>query len=97
MSFAEIHGQVIEWARERNILKDSNHEHQMKKLEEEFNELRTTSNKFEIIDGIGDMMIVLTILAYFVGTTLDSCYRKAYFQIKDRKGKMVDGLFVKDE
>lgn len=97
MSFAEIHGAVITWARERNILTGSSFEDQLTKLKEELKELDDARNRPEIVDAIGDMMVVLTILAYFTGTTLDICYRKAYFKIKDRKGEMVDGIFVKEK
>lgn len=97
MSFAEVQGLVLAWAEEKGLLKQSNYEAQLEKLKEEFTELYTAPNKVGVIDGIGDMMIVLTLMAYFQGTSLDICYRKAYWVIKDRKGKIVDGKFVKDD
>lgn len=48
-------------------------------------------------DAIGDIMVVLTIIAAQCETSLAACYEHAYQQIKDRKGKMVNGVFVKEE
>ena len=50
-----------------------------------------------IKDDIGDMVVVLTIIAKQSGTTLQECLAHAYNDIKDRKGRMVDGVFVKEE
>lgn len=36
-------------------------------------------------------------IASLLGFTLDECVEHAWNQIKDRKGKMVNGLFVKEE
>lgn len=49
-----------------------------------------------IIDGIGDMTVVLIILADMFGLSHTECLAYAYNQIKDRKGKMENGTFVKD-
>jgi len=60
----------------------------------------------EVIDGIGDMyvtIILFTALAskltkVYLDKEIDSvdCLQAAYDEIKGRTGKMVDGLFVKD-
>lgn len=39
----------------------------------------------------------LTVLAYRLGTNLEECLSAAYDVIKDRKGKMINGVFVKEE
>ena len=48
-------------------------------------------------DSIGDVFVVLTIIATQLGWSIEECVQTAYEEIKDRKGKMVDGLFVKEE
>ena len=50
----------------------------------------------EIVDGIGDCVVVLTNLAELVDTSIEDCIEAAYDGIKDRKGKMVNGTYKKD-
>jgi hypothetical protein len=47
-------------------------------------------------DAIGDIAVVLQVIASQIGTTLTECQELAWQEIKDRRGKMVDGVFVKD-
>ena len=49
-----------------------------------------------VMDGIGDAIVVLTILAAQHGVNIEACIAMAYDEIKDRKGKMIDGVFVKE-
>jgi NTP pyrophosphatase (non-canonical NTP hydrolase) len=49
----------------------------------------------EIRDAIGDMVVVLTNLAHLEGVTIEKCIDDAYGVIAARKGKMVNGTFVK--
>ena len=51
----------------------------------------------EIIDAIGDMVVVLTNLAHLNGLHIETCIASAYNEISQRKGKMVDGTFVKGQ
>jgi hypothetical protein len=51
----------------------------------------------EVIDGIGDMVVVLTNLAELIGTPIEECIARAYDVIAKRTGKMVNGTFAKDE
>ena len=72
---------------------------QVTKLDEELNELCSailTNDDDEIIDAIGDMTVVLTLMAELVGTKIEDCLKAAYVEIAGRTGKMVDGVFVKD-
>ncbi len=72
----------------------------MLKLTEELGELAgaiAKSKEHEVVDAIGDCVVVLTILAAQSGITIEECISKAYDEIKDRKGKMVNGVFVKEE
>ena len=47
-------------------------------------------------DAIGDIFVVLTILSMQIGYSIESNVEIAYDEIKDRKGKMIDGVFVKE-
>jgi len=49
-----------------------------------------------VIDDIGDIIVVLINIAERNGLTLWECMYHAYNDIKYRKGKMVDGVFVKE-
>lgn len=59
-----------------------------KTLENSYNE--------EVVDGIGDMLVTIIILAELCGFDSVSCLSAAYEEIKDRKGEMRNGLFVKE-
>lgn len=48
------------------------------------------------IEGLGMVTENLTVLAYRLGTNLEECLAAAYDVIKDRKGKMINGVFVKE-
>jgi hypothetical protein len=50
----------------------------------------------EAIDGIGDCVVVLTNLAELIGEPIEQCIEQAYYEIKNRTGKMVNGTFKKD-
>ena len=50
----------------------------------------------KVMDGIGDMVVVLTILAAQHGVDIEQCIALAWDEIKDRKGRMIDGVFVKE-
>ena len=164
---------IVQWAHDRNIIEGSSIYDQTKKLVEEMGEFFNGINKGKpavIVDSIGDMAVVLTILEaihyreqgspiefrnhlnmkgsiYLEGevvtiekteadiamltsgmltdavrydqrNTIDiieglwdalyhytklthidlyDCVKSAYDEIKDRKGKLVDGVFIKDE
>jgi NTP pyrophosphatase (non-canonical NTP hydrolase) len=50
---------------------------------------------YEVKDAIGDMVVVLTNLAALEGMQIENCIDAAYGEIANRKGKMVNGTFVK--
>lgn len=91
---------IIQWASDRNILKGSTRKDQMVKLVEEIGELAggiARGNEDKVKDSIGDALVVLTIIAEQSGTSIVECLDLAWNEIKDRKGKMVDGIFIKEE
>ena len=90
---------IRDWAKERGIYEKGNIDTQFKKLIEEVNELKQgleNENDEEIIDAIGDCVIVLTNLANFIDVDIEYCINIAYKVIKNRKGKIINGTFVKD-
>jgi NTP pyrophosphatase (non-canonical NTP hydrolase) len=91
---------IRDWAHARNLIAGSTQQAQMLKLTEEVGELArgiAKSQLYTVKDAIGDCGVVLTILAAQHGLTLHQCLEAAYEQIKDRKGQMVNGVFVKDK
>lgn len=93
------HDLIRRWADDRNLIEGSNPKQQFIKLSEEMGELASALGKGtrpDIIDAIGDMAVVLTIIASQIGTSFEHCVDCAYSEIKDRKGRMVDGIFVKE-
>jgi len=88
---------VILWHRDRNLIEGSTDAAQHTKLVEEVKELETNILLSQpVIDDIGDCMVVLINIAERNGLSLFDCLSHAYNDIKDRKGKMVDGVFVKE-
>ena len=93
----ELEQKVIQWAQDRNLIKGSNPESQMLKLIEEVGELASDiAKRRDVKDSIGDSLVVLTLIARQQGTNLEECYNLAYNEIKDRKGRMINGTFVKE-
>ena len=97
---SELVALIQNWAWDRNLIEGSTPDDQMLKLMEEVGELAGGFCKYKadvIKDSIGDVFVVLTIIAAQMGWSIEECVQTAYEEIKDRKGKMVDGIFVKDE
>ena len=90
---------IREWAKERGLYDKGDGKTQTLKLMEEAGEICRAvlkDNKDDVIDGIGDCVVVLTNLAYLTGTNIEHCIDTAYNEIKDRTGKMDNGTFKKD-
>ena len=90
---------IREWANERGLYDKGDPKTQALKLIEEVGETCKAvlnNDQEEIIDGIGDCVVVLTNLAHLVDTPIEECIEAAYNEIKSRKGKMVNGTFKKD-
>ena len=87
------------WAKDRGLYDKGNSHTQYVKLQEEAGELAQAilkQDRPEIIDAIGDMVVVLTNLAHLEGFTIEDCIDSAYTEIAMRKGKMLNGTFVKE-
>ena len=90
---------IREWADHRGIYDEGDQKTQYVKLMEEAGEVGRAILKDdlpEIKDGIGDMVVVLTNLAELSGLTIEECIESAYDTISKRKGKMINGTFVKN-
>lgn len=97
---------VENWGEERGLLNvekftqdliDTNA--QTLKLMEEVGELAKAvayRDEQSLKDGIGDCAVVLIILAAQYGLTFEQCLDHAWDEIKERTGKLEDGLFKKD-
>lgn len=90
---------IRRWAEDRNLIEGSDPFRQSVKLFEELGELAAgiARNKGEaVMDGIGDAVVVLTILAAQHNMRIEDCIAAAWDEIKDRRGRMVDGVFLKE-
>jgi NTP pyrophosphatase (non-canonical NTP hydrolase) len=90
---------IREWARERGLYDGGDSKTQALKLVEEVGETCRAilkQDKTEIIDGIGDCVVVLTNLAELNNVSIEDCIDAAYDEISNRTGKMVNGTFKKD-
>ena len=97
LSLKDLIFMTVQWAHDRNLIHGSDVKSQCLKLVQEVGELSDSiCKKRSPIDDIGDCLVVLTIIAEQSNLTLEECMRHAYNDIKDRKGKMVDGIFVKE-
>lgn len=87
---------VQQWGRNKDI---NNPAKQYMKVIEEMGELSESYNKnhpSELKDAFGDVQITLIILAGLMGVDYEEALQEAYGVIKDRQGKSVDGVFIKD-
>ena len=87
------------WANDRGLYDGGDPKTQALKLVEEVGETCRAilkQDKPEIIDGIGDCVVVLVNLAELTGTPIEDCIQAAYDEIKNRTGKMNNGTFKKD-
>lgn len=97
LSFENLITNVKIWSKDRNLDQaDSNR--QLLKLEEELGELTQGHLKRrpeQVTDSLGDMLVVMTIYCQQNGLNLHDCFSDAYNEITNRKGKTVDGVFIK--
>jgi NTP pyrophosphatase (non-canonical NTP hydrolase) len=101
MKFDELIENVKGWAEDKDILKVENAPKQLMKVMEELGEtagaIAKSKQTDEIMDGIGDTFVTLIILSYQLGLEPAQCLERTWNEIKDRTGKTVNGVFVKNE
>lgn len=99
-TFDELIGNVYQWAKEKDLLKPENAPKQFMKCIEEFGETASAINKRhydQIKDGVGDTFVTVIILCLQLGLTPQEALASAWDEIKNRKGKTINGVFVKNE
>lgn len=96
-SLIEDVNNIKKWHHDRNLIEGSDDKSQFAKLIQEAGELSDNICKGkDIRDDIGDMIVVLINIAERNDISITECVRQAWDDIKDRKGRMVDGVFVKE-
>ncbi len=96
----KVFDNIRQWAKEKGILDSGDSKTQYIKLQEESGELAKAllnKDREEIIDAIGDIVVVLTNLAELENLKIEDCIDSAYNVIKERTGTMRNGTFVKNE
>lgn len=92
--------EVIKWSEDRNQLQTITIEKMVFKFLEELGEFSRhciRRNKPAVEDALGDMYVILVQIAYLCGFSFNECAWKAYEEIKDRKGVLINDMFVKEE
>ena len=101
MTFDELIENITQWADDKGILVPDNAPKQSMKIMEELGEtmgaILKGKNTDEVIDGIGDILVTVIILSKQLGLDPTECLESAWNEIKDRKGKTVNGTFIKEE
>lgn len=101
---AKLIDKINHWADERN-LKQADPKIQWMRITEEVGEIRDvllkptkfTEPQAALKDAIGDTLVTIIVLAHQLDLDVTECLSIAYDEIKNRKGKMVNGTFVKEE
>jgi NTP pyrophosphatase (non-canonical NTP hydrolase) len=100
MSYAEVEMRVIQWAEARKIIPNATSQTQLLKTVSEIGELADAiikRDRAQIIDGLGDVLVTLIIVAALEDLDLTRCLESAYAEIKNRKGTLLpSGVFVKE-
>ena len=100
MSYESTEIDVVRWGEARGIIQNSDSKTQLLKAFSEMGELAdaiTKRNRDAIIDGLGDVLVCLTMVAAIEDVDVKHCFASAYDQIKDRKGYLnKEGVFIKD-
>lgn len=89
---------IAYWHEDRNLLEGSTDKDQYMKLIQECGELSDNICKGNALsDDIGDIIVVLINIAERNNLTIQQCLEQAWNDIRDRKGVMRDGVFIKEE
>ena len=97
INFEEFTNNLKRWAEERDLLTKDPHV-QFTKIVEELGETSAAYNKqkhTELVDSIGDLLVTIVVFAHQVGIDPQEAYNYAWKQIANRKGKTVNGVFIK--
>lgn len=97
-NFDELRANITAWATERNLIPGDPMAQAGKTLEEvaELVIALNAKDREEVVDAYGDIMVTLIVGMGQQGIVPEEALAKAWDVIKDRKGKMVNGVFVKE-
>lgn len=103
-TFSDLITKINHWADERN-LKQADPKIQWMRVTEEVGEIRDvllkptkfTEPQAALKDAIGDTLVTIIVLAHQLDLDVTECLSIAYEEIKSRKGKMINGTFIKEE
>lgn len=88
---------VMRWHYDRNTIHGGTNIQQLPKLLEEMGELAgNLARGRDRKDDYGDILVVLLGMMERDGLTMYECLLRSYSDIKDRKGRMEDGIFIKE-
>ena len=99
-SYETLPRKIINRFTKIGIVKPENAKTQFMKVTEELGELAEGINKDkpeQVKDSLGDVLVTLILLAEDLNLNLLDCLNFAWGEIKDRKGEVKDGTFVKEE
>lgn len=99
-SYETLARKIISRFTKIGIVSADNAKTQFMKVTEELGELAEGINKDkpqQIKDSLGDVLVTLILLAEDLNLNLLDCLNSAWGEIKDRKGEVKDGSFVKEE
>lgn len=97
--FETLQQNVIQWGKDKGILVPENSHKQALKMVSEVGELCDALIKNDVNgtkDAIGDVLVTVIILSEQLGYNLTECLELAYNEIKERKGKTENGIFIKE-
>ena len=93
----ELTNLIVQWHHDRNLIDGSSDKDQVLKLIQELGELSDSVCKGkDVMDDLVDLMVVMLNIMERQGVSMEECLSTAYNDIKDRKGRMVDGIFIKE-
>jgi NTP pyrophosphatase (non-canonical NTP hydrolase) len=98
LTFDELIENIYGWADEKGLIKPEYIKSQFVKVVEELGEAAsaiTKNQRDELIDGLGDTFVTIIILTMQCGLTPQEVLNAAWDEIKDRKGKTTNGVFIK--
>tara|TARA_R110002060_G_scaffold18120_2_gene24990 strand:- start:218 stop:508 length:291 start_codon:yes stop_codon:yes gene_type:complete len=94
----ELVANVEKWSKDKGLDK-ADPRAQFLKVVEEVGEIAAAmarNDRPELIDGIGDVVVTLIILAQQHDLDIEHCLASAWDEIENRTGNMQDGVFIKD-
>ena len=108
MNFEDLKDKVLIWAKDKDLLYSVNAPKQFMKFIEEVFEFKTefdfasffnnNENTFHGMElEMGDIFVTLIILCEQIGIDPVECLSMAYEKISKRKGRTINGMFIKEE